>query len=189
MKRTVLTLVLLLVSVALWGQYAGVAKRSGVHIKLDGERLTKEQQVDFLSDIDGMDYNEAWSQAARKYKTGVGLTVGGCAVGAAGFFTLSLGAMVSVFGASFGGAFGAIGGEEAAQQGAQKGADAGTPYIVGGMIASVAGLTVAVSGITLISVGGTRMRRITATYNATNRPAAQLYIGPTGSGVGLALRF
>ena len=108
MKRLFLTCFLLLVSVALWGQYAGVAKRSGTHIKLDGERLTPEQQVALLSDIGGVDYNEPWTRAAKLRNTGLGLTIGGSVVSVAGLATTFIGAVASAFGAAIGAAAGGI---------------------------------------------------------------------------------
>ena len=189
MKRLFLTCFLLLVSVALWGQYAGVAKRSGTHIKLDGERLTPEQQVALLSDIGGVDYNEPWTRAAKLRNTGLGLTIGGSVVSVAGLATTFIGAVASAFGAAIGAAAGAIGGSIGGEEAAQQGANAGSPYITGGLVATFTGLAATVTGVTLLSVGGTRMRRITDTYNETNRESARLYFGPTASGVGLALQF
>ena len=70
---------LMLLSVGAWAQYAGtgVAKRAGTHIKVDGEKLSQEDQMILLSDIGGRDFNPAWQQAKAGRNAGMGLTIGG----------------------------------------------------------------------------------------------------------------
>ena len=53
------------------------AHRKGTKIKLDGIVLDKDQQALLLSNIDGVDYNEAWADFRGQRHLGNGLVIGG----------------------------------------------------------------------------------------------------------------
>ena len=191
MKSWFITLVLIMLSTAAWAQYANpeVLKRTGSHMKLDGVKLTADEQAALLADIDGTDYTKAWHSASVMRGTGMGLAIGGTAVAAGGMVTTFIGLLVTVVGAGAGAVVGSIGGEESAENAAQQGAQAGSPYITGGLIATGVGLAAVGTGIPLWVIGGTRMSKITDSFNQSQRSTAQLTFGSTPSGVGLSLRF
>ena len=181
---------LVLLSVGAWAQYAGTgtAKRAGTSIKVDGVKLSREEQAALLSDIGGTDYNPAWQKAKAGRNAGMGLTIGGSLVAMTGGAVFVLGVTSMLVGASLGAVFGSIGGEEGAQQGAQAGVAAGEPYINGGLIATGVGLAAVGAGIPLMAVNCKRLNNIVKDYNG-ERPEAQLSLGPTGNGLGLTLSF
>ena len=190
-------LFLLLFSVAASAQFAdsGTLKRSGNRIKLDGRKLTAEEQTVLLSDIAGVDCNEAWSRAASHRKAGTVLTVAGSAGVVIGAATTVVGAMTSALGAVVGATGGALGGaiagEEAAQQaasqGADKGAKAGEPIMTAGLITAGVGAAALATGVPLLIVHGKRMNKIVAGANQAR--GVQLSFAPAQDGVGLVLRF
>jgi hypothetical protein len=190
MKRIIVMVALMLLSVGAWAQYAGTgaAKRAGTHIKVDGVKLSREEQAALLSDIGGTDYNPAWQKAKAGRNAGMGLTIGGGAVALGGGAVVLLGLTTSIIGGAAGAIVGSIGGEEGAQQGAQAGVAAGEPYINGGLIATGVGLAAMGAGIPLLAVNCKRLNNIVKDYNG-ERPEAQLSLGPTGNGLGLTLSF
>jgi hypothetical protein len=190
MKRIVIMIALMLLSVGAWAQYAGtgIAKRAGTHIKVDGEKLSPEDQTILLSDIGGTDFNPAWQKAKAGRNAGMGLTIGGGVVALGGCTAVLLGATASIVGGAAGAIFGSIGGEEGAQQGAEAGASAGKPYITGGLIAAGAGLAAMGAGIPMLAVNCKKLNNIVGSYNAVG-PEAQLSLGPTGNGFGITLSF
>ena len=190
MKRILVLIVLMFLSVGAWAQYAetGVAKRAGTHIKVDGVKLSPEEQTTLLSDIGGTDYNPAWQKAKSGRNAGIGLTVGGSVVALGGGAAVLLGVTASIIGGAAGAVVGSIGGEEGAQQGAQAGVAAGEPYINGGLIATGVGLAAVGAGIPLMVVNCHKLNNIVKSYNADG-PEAQLSFGPTGNGFGLTLNF
>ena len=181
----------MLLSLVAWAQYTNpqVLKRAGSHMKLDGVKLSADEQAALLADIDGTDYTKAWHSASVMRGTGMGLAIGGTAVAAGGIVTTFLGLVVTVVGAGTGAVVGSIGGEESAENAAQQGAQAGSPYITGGLIATGVGLAALGAGIPLWVIGGTRMSKITDSFNQSQSSSAQLTFGSTPSGVGLSLRF
>lgn len=183
-------LMLLLLSLGAWAQYAGtgVAKRAGTRIKVDGVKLSREDQAALLADIGGRDLNPAWQKARSGRNAGMGLTIGGGVAALGGSAAVLLGLTASVIGAGMGAVVGSIGGEETAQQAAQQGASAGEPYITGGLIATGVGLAAMGAGIPLMAVNCKRLNRIVKTCN-DERSEAQLSLGPTVNGFGIVLDF
>ena len=86
MKKIILALVLLTACAAAYGQYIpeGTAKRHGSKISINGQKLTKEQQLVLLSDIDGQDYTRQWDKGRITRGWGMGLTIGGGTVALVG---------------------------------------------------------------------------------------------------------
>ena len=79
MRKTIVSLVFMLLSLGAWAQYAqsDALKRSGVHLSLNGETLSPEAQAALLSNIGGTDYTAMWEEARSSRALGTGLTIGG----------------------------------------------------------------------------------------------------------------
>lgn len=206
MKKLLAILVFITACVSLNAQYATpqIAKRAGCTIKLDGEKLSREEAVELLRDIDGEDYSAEWCNARGWRTAGIVMMSAGGAVAVAGASTALTGALVSIFGAVVGGATGAIvgsvGGSDSAQktggEAAESGAKAGVPLINTGLVIGAVGAVAAIAGIPITVVNCKRMTGIVDKYNAAQTspaesavPAAELTFGPTSNGVGLSLRF
>ena len=156
MKRYLVVFALLFSSLGVWAQYS-------------------EAQTSLLSDVSGVDYNQALEKARKGRNTGIGLVVGGGVAVVGGGAAVVIGLTTSVVGAAVGATVGSIGGQEGASNGAQQGSKAGDPLMTAGLIAAGAGLVATGVGIPLIV--------------KNNRTLKQLRLGPTGNGVGLALVF
>lgn len=197
MKRWFLILFFLTLTLSASAQY--ISHKGGT-ILLDGEKLSKEDAQVLLSDINGVDYSNAWYGYNTWRKTGLGLTIGGSIVAGGGALTFLTGALVSMFGAVIGGAAGAIGGPDSASSGAEAGAKAGQPIMTGGLIATGVGAACLGAGIPLLAVNSHRMNRIVKDYNAAipapaveepavEEPAVEVAFGPAPSGIGFTVNF
>jgi hypothetical protein len=191
MKRIIISLILMTISLGAWAQYAGTGtiKRVGSHIEMNGEKLSPEAQSTLLSNIGGQDYYADWEKARKGRSTGMGLTIGGGSAVVVGGAALVVGLTASAVGAATGGIVGSIGGQESAQQAAEEGAKAGDPIITGGLIASALGVAAMGAGIPKIVKNVKKLNGIVNTYNNGGQPSAQVSFGATGNGIGLALRF
>ena len=186
-------LVLLLVSFVARAQYAdtgaGALKRAGTHLKMDGVKLSREAQAALLSDINGIDFNEAWNKAKSGRNAGVWLIIGGHVVAIGGASLATLGVTANLYGALVGAMIGAIvGGEDTAQQAADAGATAGNEYVTAGLITGGIGLAAVAAGIPMIIVNSKKLNGIVDEYN-NGGPGVQLSLGPTPNGFGLSVRF
>lgn len=206
MKRCILILFLLMLSLAASAQYV---HRRGGHMTRDKEKIALEEQQLILSDINGIDYNGVWKDYNGWRKTGLGLTIGGSVVAGGGALTFLTGALVSMLGAAVGAVGGAavggsVGGSAGAQSGAQAGAEAGVkagqPIMTGGLIAMGVGAVALGAGIPVLVVNCKRMNRIVADYNGTlpdptleepavEEPAVEVAFGPAPSGIGFTVSF
>lgn len=201
MKKIILALVLLTACAAAYGQYLpipdGQAKRFGSKIRIDGQKLTKEQQILLLQDIDGVDYSRKWDNARITRDWGIGLTAAGSAVtvvGACGTAVMAIAAALGIaIGASAGAIVGSVGGEETASdtasQAANNVAEEMGPKIAAWMAVTGVGLASTAVGIPLWAVGSSKMGKIVKTYNGTRHADSGLYLGPTSSGAGIAFVF
>ena len=189
MKRMLFTFVLVLFSLTVWGQVATPLERAGTHIRINGNKLSAEEQSALLSDIGGTDYREAWSSAANMRNAGLCLTIGGGVATLGGLTTMMIGGVGSLVGAATGAVVGSVGGEEGASSGAKAGASVGKPLATAGAVVTLLGIAALGSGIPMLAVGGKRMNSIKDLYNNTPRNVAVLSFGPTASGVGIALTF
>ena len=201
MKKIILALVLLTACAAAYGQYIpdGTLKRVGTTMKIDGVRLTPQQQEYLLQDIDGKDYTRAWDRAKAARNWGIGLTtVGGtvAVVGAGGTMVMVIATALGVaIGASAGAIVGSVGGEDAASDSASQAADNVAtemgPKINTWLAVTGVGVVSTAVGIPLWISGSSKMSKIVKTYNGSSRHSdAGLYFGPTASGgAGLAFVF
>ena len=214
MKKLLLALALMTACFAASAQYlpVGVAKRSGGHIKIDGERLTTEQQALFLSDINGQDFTAQWKKNNSWRKTGIWLTsVGGAAV-VGGLGTTLIGAVAMIFGVAIGASTAAVvagtasGGDEqassdAANEAANNAAEGIAPIMNTGLAITAVGTVSMVAGIPMIVVNCSKMNKIVKAHNNSlaleSSPELSLspaiaYEPASGSiapGIGLKLNF
>lgn len=190
----------------------GTAKRSGGHIKVDGETLTAEQQALLLSDINGQDFTAQWKRNNAWRKTGIWMTslggtaiVGGLGTTFVGVIAMALGVVVGagtaavVAGAASGGDSQAS--SDAAGEAADSVAEGIAPIINTGLIITGAGVVSTAVGIPMIVTNCKKMNSIVKAYNSplANENAPQLSISPalayepaSGSiapGIGLRLNF
>ena len=206
MKKWLFTIALMLLA---WGAsaqiadttYAGVLKRTGARMKLDGVRLSRVEQQQLLSDIGGVDYNDAWNKARGWRTAGISMMAGGSAVAVAGFGYAMVYAIAGMMGIVIGGgtaavATGMVGGDSnaAAQDVANNVSSEFGPHISGGLIVSLVGAGTVAAGIPITVVNCRKMSKIVDEYNDIYNPApaapeATLTFGPTRSGVGFALKF
>lgn len=189
MKRILFPLLALTWAVTASAQYApGSLQRKGTHLEAQGVRLSEAEMNAVLSDIGGVNYNEDWNDWTTRRNTGMGLTLGGAAVGIAGGVVVMLGAAVSIAGMGAGAIVGSIGGQEGAQQAAEAGAQAGKPYLTAGTIAGLAGLTSFCVGLPMWISNTKKMNGVVNQYNA-DKPQASLTFGSTDSGIGFRFNF
>lgn len=206
MKKILTLLFFAFLSLGLHAQYISeeapqLLKRRGTHLRIDKQKLSKEEQAALLADIGGTDYTEAWKKAKRGRATGIGLTWGGGVLLVGGAGTAVVGALASMIGIVAGSAAGAIaggitGGEGGAQSGAQAGADAGAeagkPFFIGGLVGMGLGAACLGFGIPITVKNNRKLNGIVDQYNALQQPQAkepQLTLGPTANGVGFRLVF
>ena len=204
MKKIVSVLILLVVAVSAYAQYAtpALAERKGCTIKIGDQKLSKTEADILMSNIDGEDYSADWAKARGWRTAGISMIAGGGGVEAVGLSTVLIGALTSLLGATGGAIAGAvvgsIGGEETAkqtgQEAAQKGAQAGVPIMTTGGIIALVGALVHVAGIPLTVVNSVKMSKLVDRYNESlpepePSPEMELSFGPTCNGVGLRLSF
>ena len=192
MKRWIFILFFLTLTLSASAQYIS---RKGGHIVQDGQKLSKAEAQALLSDIDGVDYSNAWYGYNAWRNTGLGLTIGGGVAVGGGAVVFMGGVLVSVVGVAVGAGAGAIGGPDGAAAGAEAGAKAGQPLMTGGLIAMGVGAVCLGTGIPLLSVNAHRMNRIVKDYNGSipaptvEEPAVEVAFGPAPSGIGLTVNF
>lgn len=209
MKKFLFVFILLAVSVAAQAQYATetIAKRAGCTIKMDGQKLSKAECEQLLSDINGEDYSADWAKARGWRAAGISMISAGAGIAAVGVTTFLIGALTSMVGATVGATAGAVvgsvGGQETAQEtassAAQNGAQAGKPYMTAGLIITAVGAGVHIAGIPITVVNCTKMSKLVDKYNESllpieepiPEPAPELLLsfGATPSGIGLSLSF
>ena len=187
MKRVVVLLLALLWAATAFAQYVpewhqGELKRRGTKLAVLDEKLDKEATQALLTQVGGTDMADAWEKACSLRGWGIGLTSGGYTLAAAGFCFGGIYILAGVVGTIFA----AIGGQEAVDK---LWADLGPQVTIGG-IAMFTGLAVGTTGVVLLCVGNGNMRKLAKTCDAAGiAPSISLTLGPTPSGVGLALRF
>ena len=166
MKRIVLFLLALTMAIIASAQYVREPlQRKGTHLASSEGKLSEAEMVTVLSDIDGVDYYGQWKRAASRRNTGIGLTIGGAALGLAGGVVMIAGVGASVMGAVIGGAVGSIGGQESANEAANEGAEAGKPLITGGLITGLAGVASFCVGLPMLISNNRKLNAIVDRYN------------------------
>ena len=189
MKRVLVLLLGLLWAVSAFAQYVpewrqGDLKKKGTVLALDGMKLDRATTDAILDQVGGPEMVASWDKYCKERGWGIGLTAGGFTLAAAG---VAFGGVYLVAGL-VGTIFAAIGGQEAVDK---LWADLGPRVYIGGA-GMLAGLAAGTTGIVLLSVGNSNLKKMARTCDAAGlapAPAAQLAFGPTPSGVGLALYF
>ena len=189
MKRVIILLLGLLWAASAFAQYVpewhqGDLKRKGTVLALQGMKLDRATTDAILNQVGGADMVASWDKYCKERGWGIGLTAGGFTLAAAG---VAFGGVYLVAGL-VGTIFAAIGGQEAVDK---LWADLGPRVYIGG-VGMIAGLAAGTTGIVLLSVGNSNLKKLARTCDAAGlgpQPGVQLAFGPTPSGVGLALRF
>ena len=159
----------------------GQLVRKGTCIAVDTVKLDKAATLRLLEGAGGPQLSDDWQRYCSQRGWGIGLTAGGFTVAAAGIFYST----AMVVGGAVGSALVAVGGDEAVQ-GVWNGM---SPRINGGMIVAGVGAVAGITGVVLLINGNTHLRRIVRDCNEPGASSVTLTLGPTPSGVGLALRF
>ena len=189
MKRVLVLLLALLWATSAFAQYAvewhqGDLKKKGTVLALQGEKLDRETTEAILNQVGGPEMVDAWNKYRRERGWGIGLTSGGYTLAAAGFCYGGIYILAGVIGTIFAAPFG----EEAVNK---MWTDLETNVQVGG-IAMLSGLAIGTTGVVLLCVGNGNMRKTARLCNEAGLPPiteVELTLGPTPSGVGLALHF
>ena len=159
----------------------GQLVRKGTCIAVDTVKLDKAATLRLLEGAGGPQLSDDWQRYCSQRGWGIGLTAGGFTVAAAGV----LYSTAMVVGGAVGSALVAVGGDEAVQ-GVWNGM---SPRINGGMIVAGVGAVAGITGVVLLINGNTHLRRIVRDCNEPGASSVTLTLGPTPSGIGLALRF
>ena len=159
----------------------GQLVRKGTCIAVDTVKLDKAATLRLLEGAGGPQLSDDWQRYCSQRGWGIGLTAGGFTVAAAGVFYST----AMVVGGAVGSALVAVGGDEAVQ-GVWNGM---SPRINGGMIVAGVGAVAGITGVVLLINGNTHLRRIVRDCNEPGASSVTLTLGPTSSGIGLALRF
>lgn len=159
----------------------GQLMRKGTCIAVDTVKLDKAATLRLLEGAGGPQLSDDWQRYCSQRGWGIGLTAGGFTVAAAGV----LYSTAMVVGGAVGSALVAVGGDEAVQ-GVWNGM---SPRINGGMIVAGVGAVAGITGVVLLINGNTHLRRIVRDCNEPGASSVTLTLGPTPSGIGLALRF
>ena len=158
----------------------GQLVRKGTRIAVDSVKLDKAGTLLLLEQAGGPQLAANWQKGVSLRHWGTGLTAGGFTLAVAGY----LYSMTMVVGGAVASGLVAVGGEKAVQGVWNQ----MSPQIGGGIAVACAGLAAGLTGSGLLIAGNTRLRR---TVKELNQPAApvELTLGPTPSGIGLALHF
>ena len=159
----------------------GQLVRKGTCIAVDTVKLDKAATLRLLEGAGGPQLSDDWQRYCSQRGWGIGLTAGGFTVAAAGV----LYSTAMVVGGAVGSALVAVGGDEAVQ-GVWNGM---SPRINGGMIVAGVGTVAGITGVVLLINGNIHLRRIVRDCNEPGASSVTLTLGPTPSGIGLALRF
>ena len=189
MKRVIILLLGLLWAAGAFAQYVpewhqGDLKKKGTVLALQGMKLDRATTDAILNQVGGADMVASWDKYCKERGWGIGLTAGGFTLAAAG---LGFGGVYFVAGV-VGTIFAAIGGQEAVDK---LWADLGPRVYIGGA-AMLAGLAAGTTGIVLLSVGNSNLKKLAKTCDAAGlgpQPGVQLAFGPAPSGMGLVLYF
>ena len=189
MKRLVILLPVLFWAFGAMAQYVpewhqGDLKKKGTVLAVQGQKLDRETTLAILDRVGGPEMAASWDKYRKERGWGIGLTAGGYSLAAAGFCVGGVYILAGVVGTMFA----AIGGQEAVDK---LWSELGPNVSLGGGI-MLAGLAIGTTGVVLLCIGNGNMRKMARTCDAAGLapvPDAQITLGPTPSGVGLALRF
>lgn len=173
MKKIIMIIFAMTMALTASAQYADtdLIVKNG-HIYSDGVRLTDDQAAACFRDIYGTDRSGDYLKYAQGYRCGLGMTIGGgtaflagAGVSAAGF------AKILMKG---------IGKEDFKR--AQK-------MTVASSFVTVGGAVLMLVGIPTLTKNSARLNNLAAYHNTGRSRSAEVSLGPTSGGIGLALNF
>ena len=134
------------------------------HLRMDKNRLTDDEKVWILSNIDGVDCNAEWDALRHKRNIGAGMVIGGYSVAT----VTAAAAFVYLFAGVLGGAIAAVitcGNEEATQNATEE------PVNTAGALGLVClgSAAVGTAGLPLLIVNSRKMSKIVAGYNSASQ--------------------
>lgn len=195
MKRLLLLLVCGFITIAASAQYAvqNVPVLKGSRVFVDGEKISNEAVVAYLVSAYDNSVADSWTKNRTAYKTGLGLTIAGSSVTWCGslVFTAGMiagaGTLITVPILGMGGIV--AGDMQPAGDYLDGGLSAADLMISIGGCSALAGLAMLASGIPVLCVYKTRLNTMFQEYGSGLASDINLSFGPTGSGIGLALKF
>ena len=171
----------------------GELQKKGTRLAIGGEKLSKEVQTLILSDINGEDLNPQWNKYTREAQAGLWTLVGGSVVFAGGITYMTVLGIGYVLGVAIGAGVGAV---ATGGQGDMSGiGDSVAEGMKGKFIASeiitVAVLAGMTTGIVLLCVGHSNLKKVVKYCNSIGSPeTAYFNFGTTASGgIGLTFNF
>ena len=195
MKRCLFILLLSILGTSAWAQYVPdgkvkLRKRPGSDISMyvKKHKVTEDEKLSILSDIDGKDYTNTWKTCHTINKVGFYTSGIGAAVGLVGFGIAAYGGL-GMFIESLAIGVGRIdsGGSEEDYGAAIK--EKYSPYINNGSLVAAIGFSVWAIGGIVWAAGYIPMEYIVFKYNRSRNNASTLALGPTNSGIGMSLSF
>lgn len=178
-------------STALWTP--GELQKKGTHLAIGGEKLSKEVQTLILSDIEGKDLNPQWNKYSNEAKAGLWTLVGGSVVFTGGITYMTVLGVGYVLGVAIGAGVGAVatGGQGDMSGIGDQVAEGMRGKFIASEIITVAGLAGMTTGIVLLCVGHSNLRKIVNYCNSIGSPETAYFdFGTTASGgIGLTFNF
>lgn len=196
MKRTLITIALMLFSIAAFAQFNdtefnGILERHHGGMRMDGTDLTPDEMAVILSDVAGVDRTNEWYSYKRKRALGEGLIIGGTATAATGAVVfVGTGVVWIVVAALGGGLAAALGGD--GQEAVDNISEQFAPWFIGSGIVTGVGAAAAVAGIPILVINNKKLNGIVNDWNAANSVSGtevSLNFGAAPSGVGFTLNF
>lgn len=184
------------ISVTASAQFAGpdhVVGLKGSRVYVDGVRISNDQFLAGLKDVQGQDLSSQWQKSRNGYKTGVGLTVAGGSFVAGGSLAFCCG-LIAGAGTAITlpilGMPGVVTGDfSAAGDYADQGFSAAEKLISIGGTCAIAGLAMVAAGVPTMCIYKNKMKGLLHEVGPSLAGQVTLSAGPTANGLGLALRF
>lgn len=196
MKRTLITIACMLLSIAAFAQFNdtefnGILERHNGGMRMDGTDLTPDEMAVILADVAGEDRTAEWYSYKSKRALGEGLIIGGSATAAAGAVVFAGTGVVWLLCAALGGGLAAaLGGD--GQEAVDNISEEFEPWFIGSAIVTGAGAATAIAGIPILVTNNKKLNGIVNDWNAVNAPTdteVSLNFGAAPSGVGFTLNF
>ena len=171
----------------------GELQKKGTRLAIDGEKLPKDVQTLILSDIEGVDFNPQWNKYTKEAQAGLWTLVGGSVLflGGGTYFTV-LG-IAYVLGVSIGVGVGAVvtGGQVDLSGVGDSVAEGMRGKFIAAEVMTAAGLVGMTTGIVLLCVGHSNLKKIVKYCNSIGSPETAYFdFGTTASGgIGLTFNF
>lgn len=195
MKKLLLLLIGCLISIGASAQYAvdDIDTLKGSRVFVDGEKVPNADFVAYLTSAYDDSVAEAWSRNRNAYKTGLGLTIAGSSLmfcGSLVFVTGFIAAAGTLITVPILGLGGIVAGDmQPAGDYIDEGMSAAEKMITVGGSGALAGLAMMASGIPVMCVYKKKLNAQFQEYGSGFSFDADLTVGLTANGFGLALNF